>query len=211
MCGIFGSNNYEQLKTLYSINKERGSFAYGYLYREGTGKPLIQRGSGGAMPSSIVDTDDFNYYLGHTQGPTSSEREFRPETSHPFTASRWHVAHNGVLSNYKDLYPDNPCVVDSSVIPYLLNKNDKSHPVATISAVCSSLEGTFACWIYDELENDIYLVRCGSTLFYKEGCFSSKQPDNTWCTMSEGVVYKLVDNDLVSQDKFKSNSPYFIL
>ena len=212
MCGIFGSSNYERLKTLYNLNKERGSFAYGYLYRDGQDKFLIQRGEGDVMPSSIIDVDDFNYYLGHTQGPTSSERSFTEETSHPFRNGRWIVSHNGVLSNYKELYPDNHCVVDSSVIPYLLDKNFKDDVVDTISETCSQLEGTFSCWIFDAYENDIYIVRCGSTLFYnKDGDISSKQPDDSWATIKEGEVYKLIKNNFVSVGSFKTNSPYFIL
>lgn len=220
MCGIFGSSNYERLKTLYNLNKERGSFAYGYLYRDGQDKFLTQRGEGDVMPSSIIDVDDFNYYLGHTQGPTSSERSFTEKTSHPFTYKRWVVAHNGVLSNHKKLYPDNKCVVDSSVIPYLLHNNYKDDVIKAISKTCSQLEGTFSCWIFDSKENDIYIVRCGSTLFYNEnGDISSKKPDDNWATIKEGDIYKLIDNNtvdgapanFVSVGSFKTNSPYFIL
>ena len=220
MCGIFGSSNYERLKTLYNLNKERGSFAYGYLYRDGQDKFLIQRGEGDVMPSSIIDVDDFNYYLGHTQGPTSSERSFTEETSHPFTYKRWVVSHNGVLSNHKKLYPDNKCVVDSSVIPYLLHNNYKDDVIKAISKTCSQLEGTFSCWIFDSKENDIYIVRCGSTLFYNEnGDISSRKPDDSWATIKEGDIYKLIDNNtvdgapanFVSVGSFKTNSPYFIL
>lgn len=220
MCGIFGSSNYERLKTLYNLNKERGSFAYGYLYRDGLNRFLVQKGEGDVMPSSIVDINDFNYYLGHTQGPTSSERLFTEETSHPFRKGRWIVSHNGVLSNYKELYPDNHCVVDSSVIPYLLDKNFKDDVVDNISETCSQLEGTFSCWIFDAYENDIYIVRCGSTLFYNEnGDISSKKPDDSWATIKEGDIYKLINNNtvdgapanFVSVGSFKTNSPYFIL
>ena len=212
MCGIFGSSNYEKIKTLYSLNKERGSFAYGYLYRDGQDRFLIQRGEGDVMPSSIIDAEDFNYYLGHTQGPTSSERTFTEETSHPFSCGRWVVAHNGVLSNYKELYADNDCVVDSSVIPYLLNNSKKEDVVDIISETCSQLQGTFSCWLFDSKENDIYIVRCGSTLFYnKDGDISSKKPDDSWATIKEGEIYKLVDNNFVPVGTFKTNSPYFIL
>ena len=212
MCGIFGSSNYEKLKTLYNLNKERGSFAYGYLYRDGQDRFLIQKGEGDTMPSSIVDIEDFNYYLGHTQGPTSSERTFTEKTSHPFSCGRWAVSHNGVLSNYRELYADNDCVVDSSVIPYLLNNSKKEDVVDIISDTCSRLEGTFSCWLFDSKENDIYIVRCGSTLFYnKDGDISSKKPDDSWATIKEGDIYKLIDNNFVSVGTFKTNSPYFIL
>jgi glucosamine 6-phosphate synthetase-like amidotransferase/phosphosugar isomerase protein len=212
MCGIFGSSNYEKLKTLYNLNKERGSFAYGYLYRDGQDRFLIQKGQGNVMPSSIIDEEDFNYYLGHTQGPTSSERTFTEETSHPFSYGRWAVAHNGVLSNYKELYTNNNCVVDSSVIPYLLNNSKKEDVVDIISETCSQLEGTFSCWLFDSKENDIYIVRCGSTLFYnKDGDISSKKPDDSWATIKEGDIYKLIDNNFVSVGTFKTKSPYFIL
>ena len=92
------------------------------------------------------------------------------------------------------------------------NKNFKDDVVDTISETCSQLEGTFSCWIFDAYENDIYIVRCGSTLFYnKDGDISSKQPDDSWATIKEGEVYKLIKNNFVSVGSFKTNSPYFIL
>ena len=167
MCGIFGSTTLQRFKTLYTLNQDRGNFAYGgmYIHREEVSE--IQRTEGDSL--QLEDKPGRQYYMGHTQGPTSAKRDFDPETSHPFKYNTWHVAHNGVLSNSKELAKeyevDSP--VDSAIIPKLLSikELDSKNEVHAIEQACSELKGTFACWIYNEMSEEVYLVRCGSTLF----------------------------------------------
>jgi predicted glutamine amidotransferase len=47
--------------------------------------------------------DEVIFYLGHTQAPTSSSRKYSKETAHPFNTQHYTIAHNGVLSNFKEL------------------------------------------------------------------------------------------------------------
>ena len=186
MCGIFGSTDSERFKTLYELNKDRGSFAYGgmYIHREEVSD--IQRSEGDSL--QLEDKPGRQYYMGHTQAPTGAQRDFDTETSHPFKYNTWHVAHNGVLSNSKDLadqYGVDPNPVDSAVIPPMMwyyhddNRDDGLFPFQreelAIKAVCEKLEGTFSCWVHNTFTNHVYLIRSGSTLFvnYKTGDFSS--------------------------------------
>jgi len=227
MCGIFGSNDLEKYKTLYKLNKDRGSFAYGSLYTYSESRPLVQKGAVSEIPPSNVDVSECTFYLGHTQGPTSAQREFDPETSHPFNYLNWSVAHNGVLSNSKLLAKKynvyNP--VDTAVIPVMIwNKFvelydpdvwvwEREH--RAIKLVCEELEGTFSCWIHNRDTNNTYLVRCGSTLFAGEREFSSAQADGM-TPLDDGCVYRLHHQDdrmgwLENVEEFNTKSPFFIL
>lgn len=161
--------------------------------------------------------NDFNYYLGHTQAPTSSQRKFTPATSHPFKYKDWLIAHNGVLTNDKQLkalIPDKKAfnVVDSSVIPVLLHINEKSikDEVAGIVRTLSQLKGTFGLWMYNQKSGNIYIARSGSTLYadFINNEFSSL-PEPEYVALEEGLVYLLTQEGITSVGKFTSNSPFF--
>ena len=227
MCGIFGSNNFEKYKTLYQLNKDRGSFAYGSLYTYSESRPLVQRAAVSEIPPSNVDVSECTFYFGHTQGPTSAQREFDTKTSHPFAHLNWRVAHNGVLSNSKALAEkykvDNP--VDSAVIPVIIwNKFAELYDPdvwvwvreqRAIKLACEELQGTFSCWIHNRDTNNVYLVRCGSTLFAGENEFSSAQAEGM-TPLDDGCVYRLYHEDdrqiwLENHEAINTKSPFFIL
>ena len=115
---------------------------------------------------------DFDYYLGHTQAPTSKKRTFAHATSHPFSCDEWVVAHNGVISNHlalKKLIKNskNYNEVDTSVIPALIAQTHQSirNEIKSICLTLEKLEGTFGLWIFNEKSHNIYLARSGSTIF----------------------------------------------
>jgi len=215
MCGIFGSTDLERFKTLYELNKDRGSFAYGGLYVHGQQGDTVQKTEGDSV--QLNHTAGEKYYMGHTQAPTSAQREWSWDTSHPFCFEHWHVAHNGVLSNSKELAKeyevDSP--VDSAIIPKLVSikELDSKDEVNAIEQACSELKGTFACWIYNEMTEEVYLVRCGSTLFTNnEGEFSSANPGDM-DMLKEGIVYRndYENNFIHNCGEFDVSSPFFIL
>ena len=230
MCGIFGSNDLERYQTLYELNKSRGSFAYGSLYTYIESRPLVFKEEVDTFLSWNEDGyADCTFYFGHTQGPTSAKRDFDKETSHPFQYHNWTVAHNGVLSNSKILAEkyivDNP--VDSAVIPVMIwNKFVELYDPdvwvwereqRAIKLACEELEGTFSCWIHNNNTNNVYLVRCGSTLFAGDREFSSAQSEGMY-EIDDGGIYRLLhdaDPDdsewLTKVNEFDTNSPFFIL
>ena len=229
MCGIFGSTDFERYKTLYELNKDRGSFAYGSMYTYKESRPLVQKSAIGEVLSEHVEGEQPTFYFGHTQGPTSSKRDFDPETSHPFKYLSWSIAHNGVLSNSKVLAEkykvDNP--VDSAVIPVIIwNKFAELYDPdvwvwereqRAIKLACEELEGTFSCWIHNNDSNNVYLVRCGSTLFAGEREFSSAQAEGMY-PLDDGGIYRLFHNADPGQsewlrkvNEFDTKSPFFIL
>ncbi len=229
MCGIFGSTDSERFKTLYELNKDRGSFAYGGMYIHREEMSDIQRSEGDTL--QLEDKPGRQYYMGHTQGPTSAKRDFDASTSHPFKYHNWSIAHNGVLSNSKVLAEkykvDNP--VDSAVIPVIIwNKLVELYDPdvwiwereqRAIKLACEELEGTFSFWAHNSDTTNTYLVRCGSTLFAQSitGDFSSAQ-DRFMSPLDDHAIYRLFHEPDLAEGKriekvghFDSHSPFFII
>ena len=226
MCGIFGSTDLERFKTLYKINQGRGDFSYGGIYI--SEDPIIQNSFTLTKCEGTADleTNTFKnakYYLGHTQAPTSSVREFDPETTHPFKSGNWFTAHNGVLSNAEQLKKKYSLRttndVDTSVIPALVRyyKIDTGNPDADerrcLKLGLQDLQGTFSCWFFNIETGNMYLARCGSTLFgnIEAGEFSSSRyGEENLEQLPEGRLYK-IGKKLAEVEQFQYNSPYFIL
>jgi glucosamine 6-phosphate synthetase-like amidotransferase/phosphosugar isomerase protein len=227
MCAIFGAADFNEFADLYDKCKDRGNFAFGGLFLSFDYDACIKEsGTTTLNPNMAITNDsitmrpnDFYFFLGHTQAPTSSVRTFNEETSHPFICGPWVVAHNGVLTNDKELkktvknrnhYND----VDSSVIPALLNQGSDNNieEVTNICAVLSQLEGTFGLWIYNKLSNNVYLARSGSTLHanFLTNSFST-MPINNYVPLEEGLLYLQTNEGLTSVGRFQNNSPFFVL
>jgi glucosamine--fructose-6-phosphate aminotransferase (isomerizing) len=159
---------------------------------------------------------DFEYYLGHTQAPTSAQRAYSKSTTHPFQCKDWIIAHNGVLTNEKELKKTldkkKYNIVDSSIIAPLIEKYYKEYDdeVAAISKALSQLKGTFGLWIFHQQSNNIYLARSGSTLYadFLNNSFSSLKEDG-YVELEEGLLYLLTQEGITCVGRFKKNSPFF--
>jgi glucosamine 6-phosphate synthetase-like amidotransferase/phosphosugar isomerase protein len=226
MCGIAGSNNKEKFQTLYKLNSERGNFASSFIIK--TKNHLFIRKNEGIPPFKFDETDSIEpveFFALHTQAPTSSQREWSEETSHPFQSKDWLCLHNGILVNFEELkqqnLPKHTNPVDSSIIPALLQQRTTNRdlydpknkiPIEVIIAQeVEKLKGTFACWIYYIPTGKIYLIRCSSTLFAnKDGNFSSVQFENSEL-VEEGWVFEVTNKGLVKLVPFVFNSPFLSL
>jgi glucosamine 6-phosphate synthetase-like amidotransferase/phosphosugar isomerase protein len=231
MCAIFGANLFETYKKLYNSCKARGEFAYGSLY---VGNPakcsnLVVTKSAGSVQLSKNEKfsdedrelviDDFKLFLGHTQAPTSSVREFSAATSHPFTCGEWVVAHNGVLTNFQALKklivdPTSYNDVDTSIIPAYIDQihSEVHDEITAISEALSKLKGTFGLWIFNKRTGHVYLARCGSTLYsdFLTNDFSSLL-EKHYQPLEEGTIYLMTTEGLTSVGFFAVNSPFFTL
>lgn len=225
MCGIYCSDDINTFEVLGEANQSRGNFATGLLYVTGDGNQRwgIERSEGSICIGDMNIPKDCKLLLGHNQAPTSSERDFRPETSHPFEVGDWVVAHNGVLTNFKELQqecrvtPKNP--VDSYIIPYLLSGNDFNDgpsedivegEIKNITKVLQRLEGTYAVWMYNTWSKNLYIARQGSTLFYK-GTHVSSIKGNDYTEVAEGTIYKYEPTGYEAASTFKYSSPFLTL
>ena len=201
------------------LNRARGNFATGICYvnlEYKTWNILRSKGDFNWLQTSLPD----NFiYLGHNQAPTSSQRVFDQKTSHPFVCGDWVVAHNGVLTNYKNLIsqftPGHSNPVDSSVIPALFCEfesrygpcEDIDDEKEIILPVLGYLEGTFALWIVNLRSMNIYIARQGSTLYHKDVNVSSIKGDD-YLPVEEGVLYSYSKDGLIPFGNFKSKSPF---
>lgn len=216
MCGIFGATEEDRFKTLYNLNKERGNFSFGCCFVTKDKRTQLCEAQPGAIDVEHFFTEPYYYLLGHTQAPTSSMRDFSRETSHPFITESWVVAHNGVLSNFEELkqkyLPDHINPVDSSIIPALLDGLQEESELSTITSVMEILEGTYSLWIYNLNSKNIYIVRCGSTLYGNalKSEFSS-YPDIDLTMLPDNSIFQITAEGLTQISGFDGNSPFFII
>jgi len=221
MCGIFGSTEFNQFERLYIKNKERGSFAHGFMYVKRNGSMYVRKDEG---VTNITGEYAFNYhrqydaFLGHTQAPTSSQRDYKAETSHPFDHGNFVVAHNGVLENHMELAKEHridPSIikVDSQIIPMLLDDLYVGSDVLAIKEACNQLRGIYACWIFCKETKLTYLIRSGCTLYTDKArtSFSSIKFGNVEHELDDGVIYCFTPEGLTQVGEFKSDNPFFVL
>lgn len=222
MCAIFGSSDVNTFKYLYKENLCRGDNAFGLLAICGKTMPFIKKYPRIAnFDNDIKDIHPLiTYFAGHTQAPTSSAQTFSEVTSHPFIQYPWIVAHNGIITNFeelKKLVPDDSYnIVDSSIIPALLKAYSPKFvsKIKLLELVLEMLKGTYSVWIYNQCTHDLFIARCGSTLYadLSKGIFSSiMQPQFDMISLEDGGLYTKTANKLEQVGTFKQNSPFFIL
>lgn len=218
MCGIFGSDNFNKFEELYKLNTDRGNFSHGFLFVNKKDRVYIRKGPGVhdlKTEKDWINTSRYKMYLGHTQAPTSTERQYKDSTTHPFINEKFIIAHNGVLENYQDLcdkhYVKTPRV-DSQAIASLLDELYVGDDICTIAELFSQLTGTFACWLYSKITSRCYLVRSGSTLFFNKDRtnFSSTQSKEMSIEANEGVIYQYTIEGYTTVGSFSSNSAFFM-
>ncbi|NBP02027.1 MAG: hypothetical protein EBU90_18235 [Proteobacteria bacterium] len=229
MCGIFGSKDYNTYIKLYAKNRSRGDFSYGSIMYDNKMHAVIKSKGSFKLTSKLHLAlknnkkklfTDFNNYLGHSQAPTSSERKYNHDTTHPFHTNGIYVAHNGVISNednIRNLVKKYKTIntVDSSLIPALidLSKKTEKNEAKAICNALSMLEGNFGLWILaSKNNNSVYLARSGSTMYadFLTNDFSSVK-FNDFKALEEGVLYLQTVEGLTSVGEFKTNSPFFTL
>lgn len=234
MCGIFGAKDLERYLYLYDLNRKRGSFATSLCIQTVQGDLVVHRWSGSIsvkeaereLKNSLKVIEqkthlacDPKFYLGHTQAPTSSKRKYSRETAHPFTFANWVVAHNGVLTNFKDIKdnfdPKWPNPVDSSIIPLMIAAmmdtiGHKFDQTEVLSQTVGLLQGTYGLWMFDSHSRNIYIARCGSTVFMNalHNEFSSVEFKNSE-PMAEGMLYQVTPEGITTIAMFDCSSPFF--
>ena len=219
MCGIYGSSKFNEFSDLYDLNSTRGEFAHGHLFldpstntietcrRPGRATYASETGTYLHLPDPISPSLEKTYelYIGHTQSPTGSVRNFTPETSHPFETNSWIVGHNGVINNYKELIntylPDWWCDVDTSVILGLLEMYTATRHTTPevdniVERVLNMLHGTYGLFIYNKPMKHLYLARSGSTLHYNPNRLKfSSTPCEGLIPVPERELLRILPND----------------
>mgnify|MGYP005614323501 CR=1 FL=1 len=222
MCGIFGTNNTAKFEILYDVNSDRGNFSTGIVSLLNDDSQFIVKEQGLLdLDKSIGVHSESKYTIGHLQAPTSAQRKWSQDTTHPFESLSWLVVHNGVLTNWEKLneahtkWNVNP--VDTSVIVSMLQQFTEDNEEGLeapqiIKKVLELVEGTFAVCIVDADCNDVYIARQGSILHYNEVGDFSTLPGKDYKVLPEGQILMLRDyNSWIPVETFKTKSPFLFL
>lgn len=219
MCGIFGSNNFSKFVSLYDINKQRGYFSFGMVGINSEVNSLYVNKKPGEinlehLPSHVEQSHDL--FLGHTQAPTSKEREFNISTSHPFVSKSWLIAHNGIINNFTELKQKykktHKCPVDSSIIPVMLEKNKNKNILTTLKNTFNDIKGLAGVWCYNNDTQQTFLIRMGSTLFVSENdqSFSSIELPGL-IAMKNNSIYEMKEGKIIYQCDIQNNTSFFTI
>ena len=218
MCAIYGSASREEFIKLYELNKDRGGFAFSFCGIKNT----INNQSIFVFKNKLADLDllyqeDWDYYLAHDQAPTGSVRKYSENTSHPFHYGRWYVAHNGVLTNHKEVLESTDTKeIDSSYIAAYMEQLDllpippeEDHEI--FYETFSAFKGTHACWVWDEENSKLFLTKNGSTLFTKGDTFSSVQFEGSK-PLLDGWAYEMhLGKGVIEIVKFEDSNPFAVI
>ena len=217
MCAIYGTASREEFFKLYELNKDRGGFAFSFCGIKNT----INNQSIFVFKNKLADLDllyqeDWDYYLAHDQAPTGSVRKYSENTSHPFHYGRWYVAHNGVLTNHKEVLESTDTKeIDSSYIAAYMEQLDllpippqEDHEI--FYETFSAFKGTHACWVWDEENSKLFLTKNGSTLFTKGDTFSSVQFEGSK-PLLDGWAYEMhFGKGVIELIKFEDSNPFAV-
>jgi predicted glutamine amidotransferase len=213
MCAIYGTPSREEFFKLYELNKDRGGFAFSFCG--------IKNHDIFVFKNKLADLDllyqeDWDYYLAHDQAPTGSVRTYNENTSHPFHYGRWYVAHNGVLTNHREVLESTDTKeVDSSYIAAYMEQLDllpippeEDHEI--FYDTFSAFKGTHACWVWDEKNSKLFLTKNGSTLFTKGDTFSSVQFEGSK-PLLDGWAYEMhFGKGVIEIVKFEDSNPFAV-
>jgi len=202
MCAIFGSFDTSMFEVLYEANKQRGNFASSITSLSPVDQ-YIRKKKGDIDFDKYTHQPETNYYLGHVQAPTSANRKWNYDTSHPFESLSWLVSHNGVLTNHKKLrrqycsFLENN--VDTAVIVNVLEyftqralaDEKRVVPAKIIKQTLEILAGTYALSIVFCDTNEVFLARNGSILHYNLKGDYSTLGGCGFKELPEGVIMKL--------------------
>ena len=222
MCAIFGAPDKTMLEVLYTANQDRGTFASSFVQLTYDDQFILKQ-EGEIDWDKHKGSKQAKYNCGHVQAPTSAQRDWAYETSHPFDTMSWMVFHNGVLTNEQAIRNrfltqiENP--VDSSLIVNLIqlfmerDKSANANPVKYIREALEQCQGSFAVAIVDCDTNELYIARVGSILHYNQkGCYSTL-PGKGYVELKEGEIRRLNKQTLRFNKvgEFKHESPFLFI
>ena len=178
MCGLFGFLNYSGDKignlslltnSLAEQASVRGTDATGIAFCGMSGINIV-KDCKSADEINFKHSDEICSLIGHTRHSTQGS-EKRNYNNHPFIGrcknSNFALAHNGVLSNDKQLrkkyrLPKTKIETDSYIAVQLI-ESQKYFGVSRIIYMSEQTEGSFSYSILDD-ENNIWLVKGDSPL-----------------------------------------------
>ena len=177
MCGLFGFVRYgDKLKDLSELTNSlaeqaasRGTDATGIAFCNALGINIVKEGKS-AYKLDLKHLDEIVSLIGHTRHSTQGSHK-RNYNNHPFLGkcfnSDFALAHNGVLSNDRDLrrtnkLPTTKIETDSYIAVQLIESKRRLN-FESIKYMAEQTKGSFAYSILDE-KNNVWLVKGDSPL-----------------------------------------------
>jgi asparagine synthetase B (glutamine-hydrolysing) len=197
MCAIVGSFKKETIRELFALNAYRGQLSYSLC---GMSKDIqligLQRGEG-QLPIGFIDEFiQSEYYIGHSQAPTTDTKNI-----HPAQIGQDMLWHNGIVKQ-KNISSG---VWDTEWI--LQGINTKGFDFL------SDVDGSFACILYKN--NVLYVFRNEiSPLFVDDNLNISSTKFQESRSLEANTVYKidLEKLQLIPIATFKTKvNPFFFL
>jgi len=206
MCGLVGYVTSEPVKGAYDKKKffKQALFADTFRGDDSTGMCLVSADDTALVYKRALAGYDFvlgNAYdsmlrrtspkiaIGHNRAATKGA--ISNDTAHPFTWGNIVLAHNGTLTNHRQLKDGDKFVVDSEYIAYAFNKFGVEDTLAKI-------RGAFALTWYDRETKLFNVVRNSERTLY----YAKNTEKNTLMYASEGQMLAWIAgrNDLPIDD-----------
>lgn len=178
MCGIIGYVGSEDakkalihgLQTLEYRGYDSAGIAY---FKDNTIKTVKTVGKVSCLKDKVNTTsaeDVATCGIGHTRWATHGG--VSDTNSHPHTAGKVTLIHNGIIENYKELQDElakkgiTPISqTDTEIAAMVINDCYKGDPEAAIKKAIGKLEGAYGfCIMFSDIPETIYAVRNGSPL-----------------------------------------------
>lgn len=176
MCAIFTSFNKDKLKELHKINAYRGELSYSLASFKAV-KDRVQLQTlfkdQGKLPEDLIDNlPDSDFYVAHTQAPTSEASNI-----HPAVEGGSLLWHNGIVKQ-------STLTENQWDTQYILNQ-----VIDYGWSALSRIDGTFACVMYHS--NNLYVFKNEiSPLFVDHNLSFSSTKFKDSISLRSNKVYK---------------------
>ena len=209
MCSIIGSFSKQKFKELVELNQHRGSFSYSFLVLdpENLQTVFLEQNFGKFNVSSLQNSPNGMFYLGHCQAPTGGLIE-DPNRIHPAQIETSFLFHNGIIKQKDVLRLQNEHKTsDGWDSKLMLQEIQKIGLMETLNTI----DGSFACVFNDRKKLRIFRSAAGTLFIDDELNISSTKFDKAQRIEKDTVYHlDLLHKYVIIENKFKSKSnPYF--
>ncbi|MCR5691570.1 MAG: class II glutamine amidotransferase, partial [Eubacterium sp.] len=225
MCGITGYVGTKDVKKIVLAGLQsleyRGYDSAGIAYFMGDNKikTIKTVGKVSVLRDKVASQakDDASVCgIGHTRWATHGG--VSDTNSHPHTAGKVTLVHNGIIENYKELqdelkeYGLSPVSqTDTEIAAMVINQCYDGNPEVAIRKACQKLQGAYGfCIMFSDIPDTIYAIRNGSPLVASHTEHGSiiasdmvalVSHTKNYFVLKEGHIAKMTPDDIIIKDE----------